>query len=289
MNLRKLAVAFAIALIISGICTMSLGRKLTAKAAEHKEPRHYVVPARPLNADEMLKADNVVVADWPSDVEVPGAFTKPADVVGRTVLYPVDKGQPLTDKLVSAPGAGSGLAGRIPEGMRAISLRTDEVIGVAGFLAPGSRLDVLATYRSDKSPEPTTVTVLQNAEVIAVGQKTQPDPDGKPATVTVVTLLLTPEDAEKAVMASTQGTIHFVMRSGSDGAVSKNAPVVLSTLTDDRTTGPVSQTHKTVEPGTLRTHSVAPRATPRPAAQTYTVQTILGEKEVNNTFQVVSQ
>jgi pilus assembly protein CpaB len=280
MNLRKLAIAFAIALAVSGLCTVLLSRKISANEAEHKAPRRYVVPARPLQANEVLKAESLTPIDWPRDLEVPGAFANPADLVGRTVLYPLDKNQPITEKMVSAPGAGTGLAGRIPDGMRAIALRTDEVIGVAGFLVPGSRLDVLVTYRSDKSPEPVTATALQNAEVIAVGHQMQPDPDGKPTSVTVVTLLLTPEDAEKAVMASTQGAIHFIMRSGSDSRMSNNAPVQLSALTGNTL---VVQT-------SVARHAETRARAPRPAApQLFTVQTILGDKEVSNTFQVAAQ
>ena len=286
MNFRKMAVAFAIALAVSGLCTLSLGRKLTASAAEHKVRHHYVVPTRPLQADEVLKADSVAQSDWYGD-DVPGAFEKPTDLVGRTVLYPVDKGQLLTEKMVSAPGAGVGLAGKIPDGMRAVALRTDEVIGVAGFLVPGCRLDVLATYRVGNAPEPATVTVLQNAEVIAVGHQTNPDPqaDGKAAKdVTVVTLLLSPEDAKKAVMASTSGTIHFVMRGGADNKPSVGGPVDLSQLTGAPFPGAQSPA-----PGAAKapaTPRVAKPKAPKPEPKIYTVQTILGDKEVTNTFQV---
>jgi pilus assembly protein CpaB len=285
VNLRKLAIVFAIALSVSGLCTVSLGRRLAVAAARHKVSRHYVVPVRALNPNEVLKADSLTVIDWPSEVEVPGAFIKPADLVGRTVLYPIDKGQPITDKLVSAPGAGTGLAGRIPQGMRAIALRTDEVIGVAGFLVPGSRLDVLATYRPDRSPEPITVTVLQNAEVLAAGHQVEPDPDGKPAPVTVVTLLLTPEDAEKVVLASSQGTIHFIMRSGSDEKLANDEPVLLSSLAPEETTVATGRAPTASRP------LAAPRPTHRhtathPAPKLYMVETIVGEKETTRTFQV---
>ena len=285
MNFRKLAMAFGIALAVSALCTLSLGRSMRAAAAQHKPSRHYVVPARPLNADEVLKADSIVLADWAGDTDVPGAFTKPADLVGRTVLYPIDKGQPITDKLVSAPGAGTGLAGKIPEGMRAIALRTDEVIGVAGFLVPGSRLDVLVTYHTDRSPEPVTATVVQNAEVLASGHQLEPDPTGKASVATVVTLLLSPEDAEKAALASVQGTIHFVMRSGSDSKVSNSPPANLSALGPqpappsaggraDSSVSPSPEAHA------HRHHEASL------AAQVITVQTVLGDKQVSNTFEV---
>lgn len=287
MNFKKLAVAFALALFVSGLCTMSLGRRMSASAKQKKPTKQYVVPTRPLNANEVVKADSLTMADWPSDMEVLGAFTKPADLIGRTVLYPVDKGQPITDKLVSAPGAGTGLAAKIPDGMRAIALRTDDVIGVAGFLVPGSRLDVLCTYRSDKSPEPITVTILQNAEVLAAGQKTQPDPDGKPDSATVVTLLLTPADAEKAVLASTQGTLHFVMRSGSDNKLGNNPPALMSSLGPDQgQAAPVSAPSSPL----LSTGRPAHRHTAtRPAMDLYTVETVEGDKAITKQFHMVAE
>lgn len=177
-----------------------------------------------------MKPGDLELVSWPANNQIAGAFVKPEDLVGRSVLYPMDKDQPITDKFLAALGSGIGLAGKIPTGMRAIALRSDEVMGVAGFLFPGSHLDVLVTYRTENSPEPTTLTVLQDAEVLAAGQKIQPDPEGKPVTATVVTLLLTPEDAQRAVLASTQGAIHFVLRSGSDKVRVEEAPLALSQL-----------------------------------------------------------
>jgi pilus assembly protein CpaB len=114
--------------------------------------------------------------------------------------------------------------------MRAVALRSDEVVGVAGFLLPGSRLDVLVTYRSDGLPEPVTSTVVQNALVIAAGSQIEPDPKGKNSPATVVTLLLTPEESQRAVLASTQGVIHFVLRNGADTARTSDTSTTLSQL-----------------------------------------------------------
>ncbi len=106
---------------------------------------------------------------------------------------------------LAAPGSGIGLTVKIPEGMRATSVKSDEIVGVAGFLFPGSHVDVLVTFRSDRFPTPATQIVLQDVEVLTVGQKLEPDPQGKPENVSVVTLLLTPEDSQKLVLASTPG------------------------------------------------------------------------------------
>lgn len=278
MNTRRLITAFIIALSISGLCTWLLSRKMGTHAAERVVEVHYAAPSKPLQVGEVLKAENLEMVSWPADKPIVGAFAKASDLVGRSVIYPVDKDQPITDKVLAAVGSGVGLAGKIPPGMRAIALRSDEVMGVAGFLFPGSHLDVLVTYRSDKSPEPITLTVLQDAEVLAAGQKIQPDPEGKPVTATVVTLLLSPEDAQRAVLASTQGAIHFVLRSGSDKVHVQESPLSLSELRSQSANPPAAAP-------LVRTASVR-RTVAVP--QKFVVETIAGDKSSTNTFSGVN-
>lgn len=273
MNARRLSTAFLIALTISALCTWLLSHKMGTHAAERVPDHHYVAPAKPLQAGEVLKAENLELVSWPAANPIAGTFVKIDDLIGRSALYPVDKDQPITDRFLSASGSGAGLAGRIPPGMRAIALRSDEVMGVAGFLFPGSHVDVLVTYRSDKSPEPVTLTVLQDAEVLAAGQKIQPDPEGKPVTATVVTLLLTPEDAQRAVLASTQGAIHFILRGGSDKQRVQDAPLALSQLA----AGSIPQPRVFAGP-----HSDTARRAPAPSK--IVVETIAGDKQSIDTF-----
>ncbi len=231
MKVERFTTALVASLLISGGFTYLLGRTIKAHGITHTAPDLlYAAPSRPLQAGEMLKPDAVEMVPWPASKPLSGAFPKSGDVVGRAVLFPLEKGEPILDRDVSAVGSGIGLATRIPEGMRAIALRSDEVAGVAGFLNPGSHVDVLFTFHSGSSPDPITVTALQDAAVLAVGQRTQPDPEGKPTSVTVVTLLLTPAESERAVLASTQGTIHFVLRNAGDRSRPENAPVLLSML-----------------------------------------------------------
>jgi pilus assembly protein CpaB len=269
-----MAVASTIALVVSGTCTYGLGRRMSAQREHIVVQLKYVAPAKNLLAGEILKPESLALVDWPMANPVPGAFSKPADLIGRAVLYPMDKGQPITDKFLTAVGAGTGLSGRIPDGMRAIALRSDEVVGVAGFLLPGSHLDVIGTFRTDKSPEPTTMTVLQDAEVLAAGHQIEPDPEGKPATVTVVTLLLTPTDAERAVLASSQGTIHFVLRSGSDKIKIHDQPILLSELSE---TSPAVHTKVPV-------HIVRAPVEHRVAAPQMTIETITGDRQTTDAF-----
>jgi pilus assembly protein CpaB len=231
MNSKRILIALTLALIVSGLCTWLVSRKLTATPTVQKHPEvMYAAPSRALQAGEVLKAEDMEVVAWPGNDPLEGAFSQTAEAIGREVLFPLAKGQPILDSDLSAAGSGTGLASKIPDGMRAIALRSDEVVGVAGFLVPGSHLDVLVTYHSEISPEPVTATVLQNTVVLAAGHQLEPDPTGKTADVTVVTLLLTPEQAERAVLASTQGAIHFVLRNGADTSRSADIPMLLSQL-----------------------------------------------------------
>jgi pilus assembly protein CpaB len=278
MNWSRLTSAMLIALLISGVCTYVVGRKISAPVMQQPvAEQRYAAPAHSLQAGEVLKADSIEMVSWPANKPITGAFTNPQELVGRAMLYPADKGQPLTERFVTALGAGTGLAGKIPAGMRAIALRSDEIMGVAGFLLPGSHVDVLVTYHTDKDPESITATVLQNAEIIAAGHQIQPDPEGKASPVTVVTLLLTPDDAERAVLASSQGSIHFVLRSGSDSDKPHEAPMLLSQLSG----GPAPVAVAPVAP---RPRVEAPHAAARPAQTELVVQTILGDRQTTDTF-----
>ena len=268
MNSKRILISLFLALVVSVLCTWLVSGKLTAPPIVQKQPDAlYAAPSRALRAGEILQSKDIELVAWPSSDPLEGAFSQPAEVIGREVLFPLAKGQPILDRDLSAAGSGTGLASKIPDGMRAIALRSDEVVGVAGFLVPGSHLDVLVTYHSDLTPEPITATVLQNAVVLAAGNQLEPDPTGKTADVTVVTLLLTPEQAERAVLASTQGAIHFVLRNGADSSRSGGIPMLLSQLS-----GPLPAGARTV------THPAAAATQVAPAAPKHQgIETILGE------------
>lgn len=263
---RRLSSAFFIALLVSGGCTFLLSRKMRQQAPAPIPKQSYVAAAVELQAGQVLKAENLKFVDWPTSFPLAGAFSKPQELVGRSVLYPLAAGEPVLARDLTIPG--SGLTVKIPDGMRAVALRSDEVVGVAGFLFPGSHVDVLVTYHTEKSPEPATATVLQNAQVLAVGHEVQPTPDGKPTTVDVVTLLMNPADAERVVLASTQGSIHFVLRNGADQTQVADNPIELSQMI------PQSEAKQAVAArrGFVRRH------------KPYVVETLLGDKQTAASF-----
>jgi pilus assembly protein CpaB len=251
--------------------------KVSAKSKPAPTPKNqYVAAAIPFEAGQVIRAENLHMVDWPASMPLTGAFTSADALVGRTALYPLAPGQPIIDKQVSLPGAGSGITVKIPEGMRAISLRSDEIVGVAGFLLPETHVDVLVTLRTGNS-EPTTSTVLQDVEVLAAGQKIQPDPEGKPTTTTVVTLLVKPEDAEKVVLASSMGTVHFVLRNGTDRQTEdKQSVVQLSELAGTPKPAPAAPIAHG-EPKRPQQPAVA-------VEKPYAVETILGAKQRMDSF-----
>jgi pilus assembly protein CpaB len=238
---RRLTSAFIIALVVSGIFTYWLSQRFTKTHAPVPVAKsQYVAAAANMEAGQAIKAENLRMVDWPANVPLPGAFTVAQPVIGRVVLYPLAAGEPILERQLANPGSGTGLTVKIPDGMRAISLRTDEIVGVAGFLLPGTHVDVLVTLKPPTG-DPVTATVLQNVQILTAGQKTEPDPEGKPATATVVTLLVKPEDAEKVDLASTQGIIHFILRNGVDQEEFKGAPAQFSDLSGAKVAAAVAE------------------------------------------------
>ncbi len=268
MNARRLTLALLVSLLISGLFTFWLSRRV-AKAAHVVVPqKHFIVAAsETLAAGELLKPGSLRLMEWP--VPLPGSVLKVDEIAGRIMLFPVAKDQPILAAYLAPVGVSSGLTAKIPSGMRAISVRSDEVVGVAGFLLPGTHVDVLLTYHSDKSPDPRTATVLQDVVVVAAGQQIRPDPEGKPTSENnVVTLLLTPADSEKLVLATSLGAIHFVLRNGADKEQALSSSVGLDELT-----------------GTTVLSASTGAAVTKPArAKPYQVETVLGDKQVVKTF-----
>lgn len=230
MDNRRIALALVIALAVSAGATLIFYSKIRKQREAPVKTNKVVAAKDVLRAGTQLSSDNVVLIDWPQNIALQGSFSKIEDVVGRPLIQPVAANQPILDSTLAQPGSGLGLTVRIPEGMRAVSVSSNAVVGVAGFLYPGSHVDVLVTYRPPGEPNPVTQTVLQNVEILSAGQKIEPDPQGKPETVNVVTLLLNPLDTEKLVLATSQGGIQFVLRNGVDTSSTTTPPIDVSEL-----------------------------------------------------------
>jgi pilus assembly protein CpaB len=251
-----------------------------------------VAAAKDLSAGVPLTPQDLVLVSWPDNLVVEGSISKVEDAVGRPLLVSIAAKQPLLQRQLAAPGSGFGLAGKIPDGMRATAVRSNDVVGVAGFLYPGSHLDVVATRTSVADAQPFAQTVLQDVEVLSTGTATEPDPQGKPQTVAVVTLLLSPEDSQKLLLASAQSTIQFVLRGGVDQQKVDIAPTRMDQLFGNRPEPPTQIAVKVpARPPTLpkpqpaRTEAPPPPVVEAPKApEPHIIEVIQGTQRTNQKF-----
>jgi pilus assembly protein CpaB len=158
------------------------------------------------------------VMAFPAGKAPEGTFAQPSEVIGRGIIVPIVKNEPVLKAKLASKEAGSGLPPVIPEGMRAVSVRVDEVVGVAGYVLPGNRVDVLATANpTDQRSDTTTKVILSNVQVLTAGTRMEQDQENtKPVAVTVVTLLVFPEQSERLALASTEGKIQLALRNPLD-------------------------------------------------------------------------
>jgi pilus assembly protein CpaB len=221
-----MALAVLLALAVAGLVHHQL-----AKVSERKPTggtQKIVVAAGRLPLGTLLDAKNVRLVDWPVSAPIVGMFAQVEDCIGRAIVSAVVENEPILEANLAPAGSGSGLPAGIPEGMRAISVAVNDVIEVAGFVQPGTIVDVLATGAIEGPGQPTgsiTRTVLENVRVLAAGQKTESDKQGVAQTVPVITLLVTPEQANVLVMASAQGRIQLALRNAVDRRI-VNPPAV---------------------------------------------------------------
>ena len=201
------------AAVLAGSITFLVFRKVSAGGPQ-RQFTQVVAAATELPPGMTLTTKDLTILDWPIDVAPTGSFSKIEAVVGHPLIHSLGPKEPVLQRDLGVEGSGIGLSSKIPPGMRATAVRSNEIVGVAGFLYPGSHVDVLSTYNVPGGSGTLTQTVLQDVEVLTAGQTIEPDPQGKPQEVNVVTLLLGPEDSQKLQLASTQGVVQFVLRNG---------------------------------------------------------------------------
>lgn len=204
--------------LLAGYLALVYVSSETATPLEAAAPaRTIVVASRDLPAGSIVRREDVEAIEWPGAAVPEGFATQLGEVVGRGVITEVRENEPLLAWKMAEKEAGGGLSITIPEGMRAVSVEVDEVVGVAGFVLPGTRVDVLATVMPGTDRRQTTTRIiLQNVRALAADQQYQQDIDGEPQYVTVVTLLVTPEDAEALTLAATEGRIQLALRNTLD-------------------------------------------------------------------------
>jgi len=174
-----------------------------------------VVAARPIPIGTLLTPDDVKVVAWPARSQMAGALSDVKVAINRGVIAPLQENEPVTESKLAPVGVGGGLPPSIPSGMRAISIKVNEVVGVAGFVVPGTRVDLVVTVT--RAQDSMSRVVVSNVQVLSAGTKIeQGKKAGDPIPSSVVTLMVTPEDAERIALASNEGKIILTLRNPLD-------------------------------------------------------------------------
>jgi pilus assembly protein CpaB len=278
MNRSRLLMIGLLALLLGAFVSFSVYRTVTAKVSSGNEPTTQVVVSTvDLQVGARIGDNDVRVVKFPASLVPAGAFKQASQIVGRGVIQPISKGEFLLPTKVAAENAGAGLPALIPPGMRAVSVRVNDVVSVAGFVTPGARVDVLLTGNPTSSAEPQTNTVLEDVAVVAVGQKLERSASGDAQSAPVITLLVSPDDAQKLTLASTQGRIQLTLRN----------PVDTRQETLDGTRASVlyknaSSTDSTPKPRIVK--KAPTTTTPPPAPSQYSIEVIRGTKSEVDKF-----
>lgn len=231
---RRILIIISCALVLSVCASYLVYRAIgdRGNAAKVVRSTPVVVAARDLNAGVSIRDIDLKTIAWVGPVPK-GATAKTDGLVSRGVASPIYDGEPITETRLTHQGSGGGLAATIPSGMRACAVRVNDVVGVAGFVVPGMRVDVLITGLppgGNPADGSRVRTLLQNIEVLSAGTDFQHDQAGKPQPAQVVNLLVTPSDAEILSLASNEMHIQLVLRNPMDTAIAKPPGIVVSDL-----------------------------------------------------------
>jgi pilus assembly protein CpaB len=280
MNKNRLIAGLLIAITVALLLSVYVYRAFQrASAVRPVQTQQIVVAVGPLGVGSRLDDSNIKTIPWPADNPLPGAIITTSAATGRALITPVVANEPILDSKLAPREAGAGLSATIPEGMRGVSVAVNDVIGVAGFVGPGTSVDVLVTGTipgaSESGATYVTRTILENIRVLAAGQKVERDVDGKPQTVPVVTLLVSPQDAATLTMASTEGKIQLALRNTID--VNNPAPVPVLQAAVFSPTGAPQLMKQTTD------RKVAVKAA-APVPAPYSIEIIVGDKRETKSF-----
>lgn len=275
MNRDRMLLGLGGALVVAFLASSYVYRQLQRVQSGVKTSKQVqlVVVVNPLQMGQQLTAKDVTLVDWPEGMQPQGSFLHAEDCIGRAAIVPLVPNEVILDQMLAKRDEGAGLPVSIPAGMRAVSVGVDDVVAVAGFVTPGTIVDVLVTGLGQGGP--VTRTLLEHTRVLAVGQQLQTE-SGKPQSAPVVTLLVTPEDGEKLTLAASDGKIHLALRNAVDATNVDPPPVYGYTIFLG--TAPAAP----AAPRAVVVAKPAPKAPPAPPP--FSVQVIHGDKVENQSF-----
>jgi pilus assembly protein CpaB len=217
MNRTRLLMIGVLALALGFFASVYVYRNLQARSGGNSEPGiEVIVAADDLQVGARVEEHDIKIIKIPKEDMPPGAPRRRADVLGHGVIIPIARGEFILPNRLAGENAGSGLPALIPPGMRAVSVRVNEVVSVAGFVTPGTRVDVLLTGTPGAGGEQETTTVLQNVAVLASGHTLERTSTGEAQNTAVITLLVSPDDAQRLTLASSEGHIQLALRNPLD-------------------------------------------------------------------------
>ena len=276
---RRLLTILASAFVIAAICAFLVWRVVGARlnAATHQAATTRIVAAAAdFKLGTLLTPANLTTIEVAGPLPK-GAILKPEQAAGRGVISDLYQGEPILESRLAPVGSGGGLAATIPDGMRACAVKVDEVVGVAGFVTPGMRVDVLISgippnmQNANQTTGQKVKTLLQNIQVLSAGTDIQKDNEGKPRQVQVVNLLVSPEQAEILSLASSQTHIQLVLRNPLDTQIAEPPGTVVSNLFEDKN-APKAK----ARPAAVVVHKAAPSV--------YTVEVLNGSQRSDQKF-----
>jgi pilus assembly protein CpaB len=254
MRNKRLVVVLVGAVFFGLVAAVSVSRYMSSAQAYTKNLNNVVVAKVDIPAGTKVIAEQLDVVQFPQNAMPNGVFDSPDKLVGRVAVMQIAQREPVTDYKLAAVGSAGGLSAVIPEGYRAMTVKVDDVMGISGFIMPGTLVDVVVVINpTEQQQNPISKIVLQNIKVLANGQNIdRPKSDREPETVKAVTLQVTPEQAEKLALAATEGKLQLVMRNQVDQGDEQTNGVDKRTLLGGEHAAPVP------DPGTMKSEQPKP-------------------------------
>lgn len=287
MNRTRFMLLGFVALLVSAVVTVLIYRELNLRMNPTLEdPERIVVAAEPVQLGSRLESHQLKMVPWPKGAPLQGSFSSVEEVIGRGVIVPMLANEPIMESKLAPTEAGAGMTSAIPEGMRAVSVKVNDVIGVAGFVIPGSRVDVIAIGSPDDSGDnEVSKVILENVEVLAAGQNIERDVNGKPVNVQVVTMMVTPDDTQKLALATLDGRIQLALRNPMDLEQANPDPFKRASLYEGPSSAPPPIVY---QPSVRRVAKPEPRPEPvveQPKPKVFNVELIQGAERKNLSFE----
>jgi pilus assembly protein CpaB len=290
MNRNRWLILGALALTMSVFVTLSVYRVLQNRLRPPEQTIQIVVAAQKLPLGTRLTESSVRLASWPKSMPLEGSFSDASQVIGRGVIVTMSPNEPVLDMRLAPKEGGSGLPSAIPDGMRAVAVKVNDVIGVAGFVLPGTRVDVIMTGTPKGNEDVTSRVILENVQVLAAGQNVEQDANGKPQNVPVITLLVSPEHAQDLALAGAGGSIQLALRNPLDSEQKKPAAMQRNTLFYGQDAQPAKAEKppvtppKAIKPKPAPPPPVVVAPAPAPINRTLAVDVFQGQKKETVTF-----